>query len=103
MDPKVPTTDCKSIEQLTDGQVIAIDGKQSRAQLFRQKAIHMSAWASENKVVLGQLKTNDKNEITAIPQLLDLSSGCIVTIDAMAAKQRSPKRLSTKKGIIFWQ
>ena len=39
-----------------------------------QAPIHMvSAWANANKLVLGQVKTDDKsNEITAIPTLLDL-------------------------------
>lgn len=37
---------------------------------MERSAIHMvSAWASENKLVLGQIKTNEKsNEITAIPE-----------------------------------
>ncbi|MCP4606424.1 MAG: ISAs1 family transposase [Proteobacteria bacterium] len=53
----------------------------------RKSAIHMvSAWAAENRIVLGQVKTEEKsNEITAIPELLEVLdiSGCIVTIDAM--------------------
>lgn len=53
--------------------------------------VHMvSAWASENHIVLGQLKVDDKsNEITAIPKLLDLLviKGCIVTIDAMGCQK----------------
>jgi predicted transposase YbfD/YdcC len=54
-------------------------------------AIHMvSAWASANRMVLGQVKTDDKsNEITAIPELLrvlDLT-GCIVTIDALGCQR----------------
>ena len=50
----------------------------------------VSAWASENRMVLGQVKVDDKsNEITAIPQLLELLdlSGCIVTIDAMGCQK----------------
>jgi predicted transposase YbfD/YdcC len=46
----------------------------------------VSAWAAQNRVVLGQLKTEEKsNEISAIPELLRVLdvSGCLVTIDAM--------------------
>ena len=50
----------------------------------------MSAWASANDMTLGQVKTEEKsNEITAIPQLLELLAlrGCIVTIDAMGCQR----------------
>ena len=66
--------------------LIAIDGKTLRRSYDKRDskaAIHMvSAWAVENRLVLGQVKTN---EITAIPELLNLLDvkGCIVTIDAM--------------------
>lgn len=46
----------------------------------------MSAWSSEYRLVLRQVKVADKsNEITAIPALLQLLdiAGCIITIDAM--------------------
>lgn len=82
-----------AISEVTEGEVIAIDGKQLRRSHDRgigKGAIHMvSAWATENHLVLGQRKVDDKsNEITAIPQLLqtlDLA-GCIVTIDAMGCQ-----------------
>lgn len=84
-----------SIAKQTDQQVIAIDGKtlrRSHDHAKDKKAIHMvSAWASANQVVLGQLKTQDKsNEITAIPHLLKLLdiSGCIITIDAMGTQKK---------------
>jgi len=79
--------------QLTDGEVIAIDGKTVRRSFKtgnRKSAIHMvSAWACQNNMVLGQRKVNEKsNEITAIPTLLELLElkGCIVTIDAMGCQ-----------------
>ena len=54
-------------------------------------AIHMiSAWASDNRLVLGQIKTEEKsNEITAIPELLKVLelTGSIVTIDAMGCQK----------------
>ncbi|MCP4371109.1 MAG: ISAs1 family transposase [Deltaproteobacteria bacterium] len=85
----------KSVTDQTKGQVIAIDGKtlrRSHDKADDKKAIHMiSAWASINQVVLGQLKTEEKsNEITAIPRLLRLLdiSGCIITIDAMGTQKK---------------
>jgi len=66
----------QAVEELTQGQIVAVDGKTLRRSHDRGNgvgAIHMvSAWASENGLVLGQRKVDDKsNEITAIPQLLD--------------------------------
>ena len=93
----------QAVHQVTGGQVIAIDGKTVKGTGYLgQKAIHMvSAWASANKVVLGQLKTDEKsNEITAIPQLLDLLSisGCIVTIDAMGCQTEIAQKIVDKAG-----
>jgi hypothetical protein len=75
----------QSVSEMTSGAVVAIDGKTLRRSHDRQSgvpAIHMvSAWSSENGLVLGQEKTAEKsNEITAIPK------GCIVTIDAMGCQ-----------------
>jgi predicted transposase YbfD/YdcC len=83
----------QAVEKLTAGQVIAVDGKQVRRshdQRTGKAAIYMvSAWATQNQLVLGQTKVADKsNEITAIPELLHLLdiSGCIVTIDAIGTQ-----------------
>ena len=93
----------ESVAELTKGQVIAIDGKtlrRSHNQAADKKAIHMvSAWASSNQVVLGQLKTEEKsNEITAIPNLLKLLevSGCVITIDAMGTQKKIAKTIIDK-------
>ena len=93
----------KSIAELSLGEVVSLDGKSARHSYDKRKgkgAIHMvSAWASENQLVLAQVKLSDKsNEITAIPKLLNILdvSGCIVTIDAMGAQRRLPSRLLTK-------
>ncbi len=82
-----------AVSEVIDGQVIAIDGKVLRRSHDRgigKAAIAMvSAWASANRLVLGQVKVDDKsNEITAIPQLLQALevSGCIVTIDAIGCQ-----------------
>jgi predicted transposase YbfD/YdcC len=84
----------RAISQLSAGEVIAIDGKTVRHSYDRangKEAIHMvSAWASANRLVLGQRKVDEKsNEITAIPQLLQVLAmkGCIVTIDAMGTQK----------------
>jgi len=83
----------KAVSELIGGQVIALDGKvlrRSHDKGIGKTAIDMvSAWASTNRLVLGQVKVNEKsNEITAIPQLLGALevSGCIVTIDAMGCQ-----------------
>ncbi len=83
-----------ALVNLTEGEVIAIDGKTLRRSYDRgsnKAAIHMvSAWAQANRMVLGQVKTEAKsNEITAIPQLLKLLDikGCVVTIDAMGCQK----------------
>ena len=82
-----------AVSRLIKGQVIAIDGKVLRRSHDRgigKAAIDMvSAWATENHLVLGQVKVDAKsNEITAIPQLLKALdiSGCIITIDAMGCQ-----------------
>jgi predicted transposase YbfD/YdcC len=74
-------------------QVVAIDGKTLRRSHDKEgghAAIHMvSAWASANRLVLGQRKVDEKsNEITAIPELLRTLelNGCLVTIDAMGCQ-----------------
>jgi len=83
-----------NLAQVTRGEVVAIDGKTLRRS-FRhaedKSFVHMvSAWATQNRVVLGQVKTEEKsNEITAIPRLLELLNikGATVTIDAMGCQK----------------
>lgn len=84
----------QSISTIFDGEIVSIDGKTVRHSYdtgSNKSAIHVvSAWANSNNLVLGQIKVNEKsNEITAIPQLLDMLSikGCIVTIDAMGCQK----------------
>lgn len=93
------------LANLTDGEVIAIDGKTVRRSLDKASgnaAIHMvSAWAQQNSLVLGQEKVTDKsNEITAIPRLLkklDLT-GAVVTIDAMGCQTAIAQQIIEQKG-----
>ena len=83
----------RSVAQVTGGEVIAIDGKQvrgARTPEGKEGLRMVSAWAAEQRLVLGQLKTTEKsNEITAIPLLLELLElrGCIVTVDAMGCQR----------------
>lgn len=83
----------QSVSARSEGAIISIDGKVLRRSYHREdraSAIHMvSAFASANGVVLGQVKTDAKsNEITAIPALLALLDirGCLVSIDAMGCQ-----------------
>lgn len=94
----------RAVNQVTSGQVIAIDGKELRHSfdsVLGQKAIHLvSAWANENRLVLAQRKVDSKtNEITAIPELLDTLelAGCIVTIDAMGCQTAIASKIIERK------
>jgi predicted transposase YbfD/YdcC len=83
----------KQIVEATGAQVIPIDGKTLKGSYDRNKkqsSLHLvSAWATENRLMLGQVKVESKsNEIKAIPALLNLLeiTGCIITIDAMGTQ-----------------
>jgi predicted transposase YbfD/YdcC len=85
-------------------QQVAIDGKTLRGShdgATRPNALHLvSAWATEARLFLGQLAVDQKsNEITAIPQLLELLDleGDTVTIDAMGCQKEIAKAIVAKK------
>jgi predicted transposase YbfD/YdcC len=89
-----------ALHEMTDGQVIAIDGKTLRRSFDKasgKAAIHMvSAWATANQISLGQVVVDAKsNEITAIPKLLEMIdvSGALVTIDAMGCQTEIAARI----------
>jgi predicted transposase YbfD/YdcC len=93
------------ITTLTKGTVIAIDGKALRGSFDKasaKSAVYMvSAFASANGIVLGQVKVDDKsNEITAIPKLLDALdvAGCIITIDAMGTQREIATKIVAAGG-----
>jgi len=95
----------QAVSQITQGQVIALDGKSLRSARERGRsrgAIHMvSAWATENRLVLGQTKVAAKsNEITAIPQLLKMLTikGCLVSIDAMGCQKEIAQTIIEQQG-----
>lgn len=93
------------LAQLSEGEVVAIDGKTVRRSLdtaSKKAAIHMvSAWAQQNHLVLGQEKVDDKsNEITAIPKLLEQLdiAGAVVTIDAMGCQKKIAQQITHQGG-----
>lgn len=94
-----------ALHAITDGQLIAIDGKTLRRSFdaaSSKAAIHMvSAWATANHITLGQVVVDAKsNEITAIPKLLQLLeiAGALVTIDAMGCQTEIAQEIVDGKG-----
>lgn len=91
-----------TLAQLQPKEVVAIDGKTIRGAKAsgKKSPVHMvSAWANENNLVLGQVKVNQKsNEITAIPELLEVLSleNTIVTIDAMGCQTDIAEKIVEK-------
>jgi predicted transposase YbfD/YdcC len=84
----------EAIREAGVGDIVSVDGKTLRASLDTAKSqnpLHVvSAWASENHLLLGQVAVDAKsNEITAIPRLLEVLAleGAIVTIDAMGCQK----------------
>jgi predicted transposase YbfD/YdcC len=89
-----------ALHEITDGQVVAIDGKTLRRSFdaaTSKSAIHMvSAWATANHISLGQVVVDEKsNEITAIPKLLEMLeiAGSLVTIDAMGCQTEIAQKI----------
>jgi len=86
-------------------EIISIDGKtlrRSHDTANGKSAIHLvSAWACENKMVFGQVATDEKsNEITAIPKLLEMLvlDGSVVTIDAMGCQKKIAEKIKESNG-----
>ena len=112
LDPKT-FNDCfsdwvSSFGDLVKEDIVAIDGKKvARVKNERggKDSIYVvSAWSTENGMVLGQEKVNEKsNEITAIPQLLNLIDlkNKVITIDAMSCQHEIAKQIVDKRGDYF--
>lgn len=90
----------EGIREKISSEIVAIDGKTicgSKSIAENKKPVHIvSAWASENGLVLGEVAVSEKsNEITAIPRLLKALElkGCIVTIDAMGTQKEITKEI----------
>ena len=82
--------------------IVSIDGKTIRGSAGdKHKAYHViSAFVRENRITLGELKTEEKsNEITAVPELLDMLelSGAIVTADAMSCQTKIAAKITEKE------
>jgi predicted transposase YbfD/YdcC len=93
----------QGIHKLTEGEVISCDGKTLRHSFDNASgmaAIHMvSVWATRARLVLGQVKVEEKsNEIPAVPALLALLDikGCIVTTDAMSCQRATAAQIITQ-------
>ena len=94
----------QAVDKVTEGQIIAADGKALRRSHDRnlgKKALYMvSAWASGSGLVLGQTKVDEKsNEITALPELLDMLKigGCTVTVDAIHCQTETARTIIEKQ------
>lgn len=94
----------KSLHQVTQNEVIALDGKVLRHSfdtVSGQAPIQMvSAWASKARLALGQVKVSEKsNEIPAVPELLKLLEikGCIVTTDAMSCQKATAAQIISQE------
>lgn len=95
----------RALHGATRGRVIAVDGKSLRRSFARTSGLPMlhlvTAWATESHLVLGQVACEESsNEITAIPELLELLSlrDATVTIDAMGCQREIAERIRVRKG-----
>lgn len=95
----------QQVAHLTAGQVIAIDGKTLRRSHDSAKGKSplqvVSAWATANRLVLGQVNVADQsNEIKAIPALLELLDvrGCLITIDAAGTQTKVAAAIVDRHG-----
>ena len=94
-----------AVAKLPHGRLVAIDGKTLRRSFDRaadKAAIHMiNAWCRENRLVLGQLAEEAKeNEIVAIPKLLKLLdlNGAVVSIDAIGCQKQIARQIVKQGG-----
>jgi predicted transposase YbfD/YdcC len=93
----------QSLVKSMNKEIVSIDGKTIRqaSRMSEDSSIHLvSAWASANELILGQVKTDEKsNEITAIPILLEtlFLQGSVVTIDAMGCQKEIVKKIVEKE------
>ena len=83
-------------------KIICIDGKTMRSnKRGESKPNHIvSAWSREDGYCLGQKTVNEKsNEITAIPQVLDVIEikGQVVTIDAMGTQTAIAEKIKERR------
>jgi predicted transposase YbfD/YdcC len=92
----------RRLREKISGDVVAFDGKtHRRTKGANCAALHtLNAWSVENRLVLGQVAVEEKsNEITAVPQLMDMLDlkGCIVTADALNCQKTVARKAVEKK------
>jgi predicted transposase YbfD/YdcC len=94
----------KQIKEITEDNIIAIDGKTLRGSHERSNSIKahhiLNAYSCVNGLTLGQIKVEDKsNEITAIPELLKILAieNSIVTLDAMGCQKDIAEQIINSK------
>jgi hypothetical protein len=94
----------QAVHQVSDGELLNIDGKNLRGAKepgnSRSLIYMVSVWSASHHLVLGQKKVDWKsNEITAIPPLLEMLAirGCLVSIDAMGCQTEIAKTISSQK------
>ena len=93
-----------SLSHLANGEIISFDGKCLRGskdkRLGKVGVYMMGAWASQNKLLLGQLKVDEKtNKIIVVSQLLEILSikGCVVTADALNCQKAIAEKIIEKE------
>lgn len=93
------------LQQLTEGEILAIDGKSVRRSFDTatgQGALHLvSVWAAQARLVLAQQEVEQKsNEMTAVPLLLEMLDlkGCIVTADALNSQKNIAAKVIERDG-----
>lgn len=96
--------DAAGLLECLEGKLINFDGKKLKGVSPRSKGNHglyiLSAWASGERLCIGQKKVGDKsNEITAIPDLIDELElgGCVVSIDAIGCQRLVAEKITGKK------
>lgn len=90
----------QAVRTATDDEIIAVDGKTARRSHNKAAGIKplqlVSAWASRNRLVLGQIKVHEKsNESTAVPELLRLLEikDCLITMDALNTQKETVREI----------
>jgi len=95
----------KELMDIVESKQICIDGKKMRGANPGTRGVGglwvVSAWAADQRLVLGQEKVSAKsNEKTAIPELLEVLDleGAVVTIDAIGCQQSIAEQIIAKEG-----
>ena len=95
----------QGLHEVTQGQIIAIDGKVAREAMARSgkqgPTTLVSAWATANQVCLGQMAGSEgSSELGALPKLLELQDlhGAMVTLDALGCQKEIVAQIVDQKG-----